>query len=139
MQLALYEKLVATNPEVKIKGAASAYTSRNGHMFSYLGKDGHLALRLPLEELEAFLIAYRTRRPVAYDTVMKEYVRVPKGLLKKTAELKPYFDMSWEYVGAKKPNPTTKKKATKKAAKKVSKKAVKTTAKKTKKRKATKG
>jgi len=34
--LALYEKLVATNPKVERKGATMPYTSLNGHMFSLL-------------------------------------------------------------------------------------------------------
>jgi hypothetical protein len=37
-KLELYEKLVATNPSVKRKGATVPYTSLNGHMFSYLSK-----------------------------------------------------------------------------------------------------
>ena len=45
----LYEKLVATHPKVERKGATVPYTSLNGHMFSYLSKDGKLALRLPDE------------------------------------------------------------------------------------------
>jgi hypothetical protein len=32
-KLALYEKLIATNPKIKRKGAANPYTSLNGHMF----------------------------------------------------------------------------------------------------------
>jgi hypothetical protein len=38
--LALYEKLVATNPGVERKGATMPYTSVNGHMFSLLTKEG---------------------------------------------------------------------------------------------------
>lgn len=51
--LALYEKLVATNPEVKRKGATIPYTSKNGHMFSFLAKDGNVSLRLPDDERES--------------------------------------------------------------------------------------
>src|SRR5580692_207120 len=54
-KLALYEKLVATNPKVERKGDTVPYTSLNGHMFSYLSKEGKLALRLPPAEREAFL------------------------------------------------------------------------------------
>jgi hypothetical protein len=54
-KLALYEKLVATNPNVELKGATVPYTSLNGHMFSYLSKEGKLALRLPADERAAFL------------------------------------------------------------------------------------
>ena len=45
--VALYEKLVATNPKVERKGAMLPYTSVNGNMFSLLTKSGTLALRLP--------------------------------------------------------------------------------------------
>ena len=41
---------------------------------------------------------------------MKEYVAVPDELLKKPAELKKYFDLSYEYAKTLKPKPTTKKK-----------------------------
>jgi hypothetical protein len=58
-KLELYEKLVATNPNVKRKGATVPYTSLNGHMFSYLSKTGTLALRLPTEAREAFLKKYK--------------------------------------------------------------------------------
>lgn len=108
--LALYERLVATNPEVERKGATMPYTSVNGHMFSFLGKDGGVALRLPAEELEKFLKKYKTALSEQYGTVMKEYAVVPDGLLKKTPELKKYFDISYAYVGALKPKPSTRKK-----------------------------
>ena len=107
--LALYDKLLATNPDVKRKGAASAYTSVNGHMFSFVTETGVLALRLPTNEREAFLKKYKTQLSVQYGTVMKEYAEVPAALLKKTRELKPFFDISYTYVGSLKPKPTIRK------------------------------
>ncbi len=107
--LELYEKLVATNPAVTRKGATVPYTSLNGHMFSYLSKEGKLELRLPPEEREAFLKKYNAKLCVAYGVVQKEYVEVPDTLLAKTKELKKYFDFSYAWVGAMKPKPTTKK------------------------------
>jgi hypothetical protein len=59
-KLALYEKLVATIPDVERKGATVPYTSINGHMFSYLAKTGTLALRLPEPERQKFLDKYKT-------------------------------------------------------------------------------
>ena len=53
--LALYEKLVATHPEVERKGDRMPYTSLNGHMFSFLTSTGTLSLRLPAEARDAFL------------------------------------------------------------------------------------
>ncbi len=109
--LELYDKLVATNPKVARKGATVPYTSVNGHMFSYLGKNGQLALRLPDEDREVFLAKYKTTLCKQYGVVQKEYVMVPDALLKKTRELKRFFDTSFAYVSALKPKPTTKKKA----------------------------
>jgi len=109
-KLELYEKLVATNPSVERKGATVPYTSLNGHMFSYLSKEGKMALRLPAEDREAFLKKYKTKLCDAYGIVQKEYVEVPDSLLSSTRELKKFFDRSYEYVGSLKPKPTTRKK-----------------------------
>ena len=109
-KLELYEKLVATNPSVKRKGATVPYTSLNGHMFSYLSKQGKLALRLPAGEREAFLKKYKAKLCEAYGTVQPEYVEVRDSLLSSTWELKKFFDCSYDYVGSLKPKPTAKKK-----------------------------
>ena len=109
-KLELYEKLVATNPKIERKGATVPYTSLNGHMFSYLSKEGKLALRLPPEQREAFLKKYKAKLCEAYGIVQKEYVEVPDSLLASTRELKKYFDCSYEYVSSLKPKPTTRKK-----------------------------
>ena len=85
--------MVATNPKVERKGATVPYTSVNGHMFSYLSKEGNLALRLPVGQ-----------------RVQPEYVVVPDSLLAATQEVKKYFDCSYEYVSSLKPKATAKKK-----------------------------
>src|ERR1700677_4859350 len=83
-KLALYEKLVATNPKVVRKGDTVPYTSLNGHMFSYLSKEGKMALRLPDVEREAFLKKYEARFCEAYGRVQPEYVEGPNSLLAAT-------------------------------------------------------
>lgn len=109
-KLELYEKLVSTNRNVERKGATMPYTSLNGHMFSFLTKTGTLALRLPTKERDAFLKKYKTKLCEQHGKVLEEYVEVPDSLLKKTKELKKYFDVSYEYVGSLKPKPTKKAK-----------------------------
>jgi hypothetical protein len=109
-KLALYEKLVATNPKVDRKGDSVPYSSLNGHMFSYLSKQGRLQLRLPEAEREAFLKKYKAKLTEAYGKVQPEYVEVPDALLASTRELKKYFDCSYEYVSSLKPKPTAKRK-----------------------------
>ena len=102
-ELALYEKLIATNPRVERKGDRMPYTSLNGHMFSFLSESGSLAIRLPLPEREEFLRKYKTTLFRAQGTVLKEYVTVPPELLRRTAELKKSFAASYKYVRALKP------------------------------------
>jgi hypothetical protein len=109
-KLALYENLVATNPKLERQGATVPYTSLNGHMFSYLSKEGKLQLRLPDGEREAFLKKYKTKLCEAYGKVQPEYVEVPDALLASTRELKRFFDSSYNYVSSLKPKPTAKKK-----------------------------
>jgi hypothetical protein len=101
--LELYEKLVATYPEVERKGKTMPYTSRNGHMFSFLTKEGKLALRLSDQDREAFIEKYGTEPVVQYGAEMKEYVEVPQELLRDTEELKNYFNLSYQYTGTLKP------------------------------------
>jgi len=110
-KLRLYEKLVATNPRVQRKGASVPYTSLNGHMFSYLSKEGKLQLRLPAGEREAFLRKYKAKLCEAYGIVQPEYVEVPNALFAVTSELKPFFDISYEYAASLKPKSAAKKKA----------------------------
>jgi TfoX/Sxy family transcriptional regulator of competence genes len=109
-KVALYEQLIATNPEIERKGDANPYTSVNGNMFTMLHQGERLAIRLPEEEREKFLKKYKTALFEAHGAVMKEYVAVPDSLLAKTKELKKYLDLSYTYAKTLKAKPTTKKK-----------------------------
>ena len=103
-----YDRLIATIPELKRKGENNPYTSLNGHMFSFLGEDGLVAIRLPQGAREAFLEKYHSQLCIAHGTVMKEYISVPADLLAHTEELKPIFETSFAYVKSLKPKPTKK-------------------------------
>ncbi len=105
-----YERLVATIPDVPRKGATVPYTSVNGNMFSYLSKEGTLALRLPAGTREEFVAQYETAPTSAYGVVQKEYVDVPGWLLAETEQLTPWFEASYTYTRGLKPKPTTRAK-----------------------------
>ena len=109
-KVALYERVVATNPAVERKGDTNPYTSLNGNMFSRLDPSGVMSLRLPEGEREQFLKKYKTRLYESYGVVQKEYVTVPDALLGNTKELQKYFAASVEYASSLKAKPTTKKK-----------------------------
>jgi len=109
-KLALYDKLIATHPEIERKGAANPYTSLNGHMFTVLlGSAGKMALRLPEGERGKFLKKYKTTLYEAYGVVMREYVTVPDDLLRNTKALEKHLAVSFAYVKTLKPKPTKKK------------------------------
>ena len=97
-KLELYAKLIATVPEIDRKGAVHPYTSVNGHMFTYLDQTVTLGIRLPKDELEAFLTKYKTRLFESYGVVKKDWATVPEELLRNTKELKKYLKISYEYV-----------------------------------------
>ncbi|HEY2847638.1 MAG TPA: hypothetical protein VGI80_07455, partial [Pyrinomonadaceae bacterium] len=65
----LYEKLVATIPEVERKGAANPYTSVNGNMFSQLLPNGRVSLRLPEAERSQFIADHKTKNVEQYGVV----------------------------------------------------------------------
>ncbi len=109
-KLALFDKLVATQPDIERKGKTMPYTSVNGHMFSILNKSGVLGLRLSPEDRTAFIEKYDTSLHKSYGAIMKEYVSVPDELLQHTEELAPYLELSYAYTKSLKPKPTTKKK-----------------------------
>jgi len=105
----LYDNLIDTHPDIERKGVSNPYTSLNGHMYTHLGKDGSLGIRLPKDEREAFLEKYNSTLYESHGAIMKEYVKVPEKLLQNTEELKKYLDLSYEYVKTLKPKPTKKK------------------------------
>jgi hypothetical protein len=109
-KMELYDKLIASHPDAVRKGDTIPYTSLNGHMYSMLTKGDQVALRLPEEERTKFIDKYKAKLVEQYGIVQKEYVVVPDSLLKKTGELKKYFDLSYLYVSALKPKPSAKAK-----------------------------
>ena len=89
-----------------LKGAENPYTSRNGHMFSFLDVDGTMALRLPDDVQDEFLARYKSGPVVQYGSVMQGYVSVPADLLRKTDELRGWFNKSYDWIGTLEPKPT---------------------------------
>ena len=84
------------------------YTSVNGHMFSFLAKDGSMALRLPVNETEKFIKKHKSKLCGANGTILKEYVAIPHKLFNDETQMTAYFKASFEYVSSLKPKPTTK-------------------------------
>ena len=109
-KMQLYEQLLATQPGIELKGKNNPYTSHNGHMFTFISKEGVLAIRLAKDERELFLKKYKTTLMESYGAVMKEYVKVPDDLLAETKQLKVYLLKSLAYVRTLKPKPAIRNK-----------------------------
>lgn len=91
-----------------VKGAKNPYTSRNGHMYSFLDAEGTMALRLPDNLTDGFLSEYESGPVIQYGSVMRGYVSVPDNLLGSTVELSDWFEQAYEWIGTLEPKPTKK-------------------------------
>lgn len=98
--LDLYEALVAKFPEVERKGKTIPYTSVNGHMFSFLDKEGTMGLRLSKEDLESFIQDHKSQLMEQHGRTMKEYAVISQALLENTELLEEYFAKSHTYVSS---------------------------------------
>lgn len=70
----LYDKLIATFPEVERKGPANPSTAVNRNMFTLFHQWRTLAIRLPGNEREEFLKKYKTSWFEAYGAVIERVV-----------------------------------------------------------------
>ncbi len=104
--LGRYLDAIAEVPGVERKGAANPYTSRNGHMFSFLDREGSMALRLSDDDAAEFLGRYDSGPVTAYGKTMRGYVRVPDELLADPTEIAPWIGRSHGWIGSLPPKPT---------------------------------
>jgi hypothetical protein len=98
-----YEAAVALHSEIERKGKANPSTSHNGHMFSFLDKEGVLGIRLSKENREAFEEEYKTGPFIQYNAVMNGYVTIPQEVLDNAELTKHYLNLGLEFVSSLKP------------------------------------
>ena len=91
--------VAASDGDVAVKGAKNPYTSRNGHMFSFLTAEGTMALRLSEEMTAAFRSSYQSGDVTQYNSTMRGYSSVPAELLADTDTLAGWFDRSCDWIG----------------------------------------
>ena len=110
-KLEIYRSLVEPYPDLTVKGKANPYTSMNGNMFSFLGKDDVLAFRVSKERRAEFLEEHPDAEVVSYNTVMKDYIGVPEDALDDLDGLRVMFSETVEHAKTLPPKPTTKPRA----------------------------
>ncbi len=95
-----YRQVIQTSSsDAVVKGAKNPYTSRNGHMFSFLARDGMMALRLSDDLREEFGAKYPTDPVIQYGSVMRGYVAIPDELFDDLETLAEWFDRSYDWIG----------------------------------------
>ena len=109
-KLELYDNLISNNLQIERKGKTTPYTSLNGHMFSFLSKEGIMGLRLSKNDIEGFIKIFNGNLMEQHGRIMKEYVEIPNDLLLKKEELSEFLQKSLDYVSGLKPKLTKKKK-----------------------------
>ncbi len=102
----IYRALVASHSDAELKGKTIPYTSCNGHMFSFITKEGELALRVDAATREK--IAKRGGRPcLQYGREMKDFIVLPAALVNDARSLERCFAASYEHTRALPPKPTS--------------------------------
>ena len=108
--LAIYDRLLSAHPSLVRKGKANAYTALNGNMFSFVGPDGEMCLRLSKDDIAAFGAQHDNAPVIRHNSVMNGYVAVAQSLLDDETELADWFDRSVQFARTLKPKATTRKK-----------------------------
>lgn len=101
--------VAASGAATEVKGAKNPYTSRNGHMYSFLTPEGMLALRLSDDLGNDFRSNYDSGEVRSYGSVMRGYVSVPDSLFEDTDQVASWFAKSYEWIGTLPPKPTKRK------------------------------
>ncbi|MFT5511725.1 MAG: hypothetical protein ACI8SE_000118 [Bacteroidia bacterium] len=99
----IYDALVASFPEVERKGKTLPYTSTNTYMFSFIGKEGNMALRLSSSDIEEMINQHDAGLMTQHGRIMKDFIPVPDDVLKNTELLELYFKKSLEQKNSLKP------------------------------------
>lgn len=108
--IAIYDRLIAGHPDLVRKGKTSAYTAMNGNMFSFVGPDAEMCIRLSKDDIAAYGRDWDASPVIRYNSVMNGYVAVGDELLGQEEVLAGWFARSVAFARTLKPKPTTKKK-----------------------------
>lgn len=106
--IAIYDRLIAQHDGLARKGKTTAYTAVNGNMFSFVGPDGEMCIRLSDEDRAAYGVDHSNDPVIRYNSVMHGYVAVSNALLQAEDSLALWFAKSVAFANGLKPKPTKK-------------------------------
>ncbi len=101
--LKIYDTLVSQFSGVERKGKTTPYTSTNTYMFSFIGKDGNLALRLSNHDISELIEKNDASLMMQHGKILKDFICVPDSILNDRDLLKQYFQRSLDHTNSLKP------------------------------------
>lgn len=106
----LYAAAVAATEGCELKGATMPYTSINGNMYSFLGKNGVVAIRLG--EAERVKLGQSGGEPYVHESgaAMKEYMSLPSSILADGKSAAGWLTRSLAFAATLKPKATARSK-----------------------------
>ena len=99
----IYNEMTNSITELEIKNKNMSFTSTNGNMFSFINKDGEIALRLSNNDRNELINKYHTSLVISSGVIMNDYVLIPDKMIKNKDELNTFFLKSFEYAKTLKP------------------------------------
>lgn len=97
-KVTFYDTLVAQCDRFERKGKSVPYTSANGHMFSFINKEGDMGIRFSKEVQEEYFTKFKTSHFMSHNAVMKGYISISDEMLKDEKLLVALLNESYEYV-----------------------------------------
>lgn len=95
--LAIYVNLLQKCDRFERKGKTVPYTSANGHMFSFINKEGDLGIRFSKSIQEKYFEKYQTSYFKSHNAVMRGYIHITEMLMNEE-DLVLLLNESYDYV-----------------------------------------
>lgn len=96
--LAIYENLLQKCDRFERKGKTVPYTSANGHMFSFINKEGDLGIRFSKSVQEKYFEKYQTSYFKSHNAVMRGYIHITDKMMMNEDDLVLLLNESYDYV-----------------------------------------
>ncbi len=97
-----YNNLIASFPTLERKGKATPNTSANGYMFTFLTKEGDMAVRLSKEKIEDY--TNEGALPcVQHGRTMKDFIQIPEVWWNDSERIRNLIEESFEHTNGLKP------------------------------------
>jgi len=101
--LDIYQNAISKCPEIERKGKSVPYTSSNGHMFSFINKDGDLGIRFSKERQQEYFNKYNTSYFHSHGAKMNGYIQITNSMLEDQDLIVELLLESYNYVNSLKP------------------------------------